>query len=156
MSKSSKTKLKEGKTSNNVFDNPVYYDTSKIANKWGDNRISESNRNWENMTKEEQKAVLQECSDIFVGLSDYIGTDPKQNGVTELMIRWHNFIRNFYDPSLEVLRCLGLMYVYDPDFSTKFEEINPDLPDFLGKAINSYVEVLEDKWLEQQCNVLEE
>ncbi len=156
MSKKSKTRFKEDNTHKNVFDDLSNYDTSKIANKWGDSRINESNKKWENMTKEEQKAVLQECSDIFVGLSDYIGTDSQQKEVTELMIRWHNFIRNFYEPSLEVLRCLGLMYVYDPDFSTKFEEMDPDLPDFLGKAVNSYVDALEEKWLEQQCNVLEE
>ena len=84
----------------------------------------------------------------------YVTFDGEE--VTELMIRWHKFIKNFYDPSLEVLRCLGLMYVYDPEFSGKFQQIDPDLPDFLGKAINSYVDVLEEKWLEQQCNVLEQ
>ena len=142
----------------NVFlsDGVDSYDTSKIQKQWGDSRFNESNQKWENMTKQEQRLVLKECSDIFVGLSDYIGSDPKREEVTELMIRWHKFIKNFYDPSLEVLRCLGLMYVYDPEFSGKFQQIDPDLPDFLGKAINSYVDVLEEKWLEQQCNVLEQ
>ena len=142
----------------NVFlnDDSKSYDTSNIEKKWGGDRINESNQKWENMTKEQQRSILQECSDIFVGLSEYIGSDPGREEVTELMVRWHKFIKNFYDPSLEVLRCLGLMYVYDPEFSNKFQQIDPDLPDFLGKAINSYVDVLEDKWLEQQCNVLEQ
>ncbi len=142
----------------NVFlnDDVSSYDTSKIQKKWGDDRINESNSKWENMTKKEQRAILEECSDIFIGLSDYIGSDPKREEVTELMIRWHKFIKNFYDPSLEVLRCLGLMYVYDPAFSSKFQQIDPNLPDFLGKAINSYVDVLEEKWIENQCNVLKQ
>lgn len=131
------------------------YDTSKIQQKWGNERINQSNKRWEDMTREEQYAILQECSDIFVALSDYIGLDPKREEVTDLMIRWHKFIKNFYDPSLEVLRCLGLMYVYDPDFSNKFQEIDLELPDFLGKAINCYVDMLEEKWLESQCDVLE-
>lgn len=138
-----------------VNDDVSSYDTSKIQQKWGNERINQSNKRWEDMTREEQHAILQECSDIFVGLSDYIGLDPKREEVTDLMIRWHKFIKNFYDPSLEVLRCLGLMYVYDPDFSNKFQEIDPELPDFLGKAINCYVDMLEEKWLESQCDVLE-
>ena len=146
------------KAKKNVFlsDDVDSYDTSKIQKKWGDSRINESNEKWGNMTKEEQRLVLKECSDIFVGLSDYIGSDPKREEVTELMVRWHKFIKNFYNPSLEVLRCLGLMYVYDPEFSCKFQQIDPNLPDFLGKAINSYVDVLEEKWLQEQRDVLKQ
>ena len=148
--KSKKTKKNEavkGKKKN-VFlnDDATSYDTRKKKKKWGNDRINEAGKKWDNMTKQEQRN----------GLSEYIGSDPKREEVTELMIRWHKFIKNFYDPSLEVLRCLGLMYVYDPEFSGKFQQIDPDLPDFLGKAINSYVDVLEEKWLEQQCNVLEQ
>lgn len=138
-----------------VNDDVSSYDTSKIQQKWGNERINQSNKRWEDMTREEQYAILQECSDIFVALSDYIGLEPKREEVTDLMIRWHKFIKNFYDPSLEVLRCLGLMYVYDSDFSNKFQEIDPELSDFLGKAINCYVDMLEEKWLESQCDVLE-
>lgn len=141
----------------NIFDDAYKeYDTKSIQQEWGDERINESNKNWNNMTKEEQHAVLEECSDIFEGLAEYIGTDPSRFEVTELMVRWHKFIQNFYEPSLEVLRCLGLMYVYDPDFSGKFQQIDPNLPDFLGKAVNKYVDVLEEKWIESQCNILEQ
>lgn len=156
-----KNKAKNSETTakkRNVFleDADKEYDTKSIQKKWGNERINESNKNWNDMTKEEQHAVLEECSDIFEGLAEYIDTDPNRPEVTELMIRWHKFIQNFYEPSLEVLRCLGLMYVYDPDFSGKFQQIDPNLPDFLGKAVNSYVDVLEEKWLETQCNVLEQ
>ena len=145
-------------TKKNIFlnDDSSSYDTSNIQKKWGNDRIDQAEKKWEDMTKQEQRAILTECGDIFNGLAEYIGSDPKREEVTELMIRWHKFIKNFYDPSLEVLRCLGLMYVYDPEFSGKFQQIDPDLPDCLGKAINSYVDVLEEKWLEQQCNVLEQ
>ena len=145
-------------TTQNVFlkDDEISYDTSKIQQKWGNERVIESNKRWENMTQEERHEILQECSDIFVGLSEYIGSEPDRKEVTELMIRWHKFIQNFYNPSLEVLRGLGLMYLHDPEFLEKFQSINPDLPDFLGKAIDCYVGVLEDKWLESQYIVLEQ
>ncbi len=127
----------------------------KIVAKWGNERVDESNKKWNSMTKEEQKAILQECSDIFEGLAKYIDKGADCEEVTELMIRWHHFIKNFYEPSLEVLRGLGLMYVYDPEFSEKFSEIDPALPNFLEKSINNYVDILEEKWLESQYNILE-
>lgn len=158
MGKKNKKENKNTEVKKNYFmdENVDSYNTGKISAKWGNERIDESNKRWDNMTKEEQRAVLQECSDIFVGLAEYKDADPSCEEVTALMIRWHHFIRNFYEPSLEVLRCLGMMYVYDPDFSNKFSEIDPDLPNFLEKSINSYVDVLEEKWLESQCEVLEQ
>lgn len=128
----------------------------KISSKWGSDRISESNKRWDAMTPEEQREVLEECSDIFEELAEHIGEDPENEDVQKLMIRWHEFIRNFYEPSIEVLRCLGLMYVYDEEFANKFREIDPNLPDYLEKTVNSYVNILEDKWLESQYQVLEQ
>lgn len=127
----------------------------KIAKKWGSERVDESNKRWNNMSKEEQRTILQECSDIFEELSKYIKKGPDCKEVVDLMVRWHHFIKNFYEPSLEVLRGLSLIYIYDPSFSEKFSEIDPALPHFLEKAISNYVDVLEEKWLESQYNILE-
>ncbi len=148
---------KSMETKKNIF-TPIEnnkQEQEKIAGKWGNERVDESNKRWNSMTKEEQKAILQECSDIFEGLAKYTDKGADCEEVTELMIRWHHFIKNFYEPSLEVLRGLGLMYVYDPGFSEKFSEIDPALPNFLEKAINNYVDILEEKWLESQYNILE-
>lgn len=148
---------KSMETKKNIF-TPIEnnkQEQEKIAGKWGNERVDESNKRWNSMTKEEQKAILQECSDIFERLAKYIDKGADCEEVTELMIRWHHFIKNFYEPSLEVLRGLGLMYVYDPGFSEKFSEIDPALPNFLEKAINNYVDILEEKWLESQYNILE-
>lgn len=49
----------------NIFEDTYKeYDTKSIQQVWGE-RINEFNRNWNNMTKEEQHEVLEEYSDIF-------------------------------------------------------------------------------------------
>lgn len=127
----------------------------EIRQKYGDKRVNESNRNFNSMDKEMQQRMMEECNEIFGNLAEHIHKDPYSDEVREILIRWHEWIRNFYNPSMEVLRGLGEMYFYSPDFRKTFEEIDPGLPDFLPKAINSYVEELEDKWLEAQYETLE-
>jgi hypothetical protein len=64
--------------------------------------------------------------------------------------RWHQHLRYFYEPTLEILRGLGEMYHDHPDFHATFTKIHPDLPAFLKQAIAIYVDDLETKWLAQE------
>lgn len=127
-----------------------------ISKKFGKDKVNEYNRNFNTLTKEEQQRVLDECNEIFTELSKHISEEVIYNDeIKDLLIRWHEWIRYFYEPSMEVLRGLGTMYAKAPDFRKNFERIDPKLPDFLPKAIGCYVDELEDKWLEEQYNVLE-
>jgi hypothetical protein len=76
--------------------------------------------------------------------------------VQELLVRWHQHLHYFYVPSLDILRGLGNMYNEHPDFKASFTAIDPDLPPFLQKAINHYVDQLEDAWLRRELGLLEE
>jgi hypothetical protein len=73
-----------------------------------------------------------------------------------MLVRWHEHLRYFYEPSIDTLRGLGEMYDDHPDFNATFTEIHPDLPGFLRKAIACYVDVLETRWLERELGILEE
>ncbi len=126
-----------------------------IKEKFGEKKVNEYNRNFSSMNKDEQQRVLDECNEIFTELAKYIHDDNYSDEVRELLVRWHEWIRNFYEPSMETLRGLGAMYAKAPDFRKNFEEIDPDLPDYLPRAIGAYVDELEEKWLEEQCNVME-
>lgn len=126
-----------------------------IKQKFGEERVNEYNRNFYSMDKAQQQKILDECNEIFAELAKHIHKDPYSDEVRALLIRWHEWIRNFYEPSMEVLRGLGAMYAKAPDFRKNFEKIDPELPDFLPKTINCYVDELEDKWLEEQYNTLE-
>lgn len=68
---------------------------------------------------------------------------PQSPDAQQILVRWHQHLRYFYEPSLEVLRGLGNNYNENPDFNATFTAIHPDLPAFLQKAIHHYVDVLE-------------
>jgi hypothetical protein len=126
-----------------------------VKQKFGDKRVNEYNRNINSLTKEQQQQTLNECNEIFAKFAEHIHTDPYSEEVRDLLIQWHHWIKKFYEPSMELLRDLGTMYAMVPDFRKTFEAIDNELPDFLPKAINYYVDELEEKWLQEQYNTLE-
>jgi hypothetical protein len=51
---------------------------------------------------------------------------PESPEVQAILVRWHQHLRYFYEPSLEVLRGLGNAYKEHPDFNATFTAIHPD------------------------------
>ncbi|WP_369403781.1 TipAS antibiotic-recognition domain-containing protein [Fructilactobacillus florum] len=107
------------------------------------------------IVKKEKDAILQEGNDIFVDLAKLKNEDPDSDNVQQIMIRWHEFLSNFYDPSIELLRGLNEMYFVDTKFKNKFKKIDPDLPDFLHASIDCYVDKLENQWIEENKETLD-
>ncbi len=128
----------------------------EVKSKWGEERFKESNRNWDSFDSDKQNSIKEECYLIFTEIAENMHNGLESKEIQDVLIKWHKFLQNFYEPSLEVLRGLGIMYSYDPDFRKNFEEIDPELPDFLENSINYYVDELEMRWLESQYQVLEE
>ena len=75
--------------------------------------------------------------------------------VQAVLVRWHQHLRYFYEPTLEILRGLGNTYNDHPGFNATFTAIHPDLPPFLQQAINHYVDVLELAEIEAELALLE-
>lgn len=146
----SKKKIFEGFTA----EKQQQYEAEAVQ-QWGDT-AKESIQRWNSYTAAQQEAIKQEGSAIYVELAAYVHADPTQPAVQALLGRWHQHLRYFYEPSLEVLRGLGDHYHDHPDFNATFAAIHPDLPQFLQKAIAHYVDVLETAWLERELGVLKE
>lgn len=127
----------------------------ELSYSWESSLIKESNKKWNSYSNTKQKEILEECENIFLEIANFQQVGIKTPEIKELLVRWHKFIQNFYEPSLEVLRGLGHTYADDERFRVKFEEIDPDLPDFLKSAIDYYVDELEDIWLQEQYDILE-
>ena len=62
-----------------------------------------------------------------------------------MLVRWHEHLRYFYEPSIDTLGGMGEMYHDHPDFNATFTAIHPDLPGFLKKAIEHYVGILHSQ-----------
>lgn len=122
---------------------------------WGE-RVKETTRLWNSYGEQRQQEIMQEGSQIYTAIVANMSKGPASPEVQALLVRWHQHLRYFYEPTLEVLGGLGQMYHDHPDFNATFTAIHPDLPGFLKQAIGIYVDELETQWLEQELGILRE
>ena len=123
---------------------------------WGKENVERSIKLWNSYSEERKQEIMQEGSQVYLDLIANMEKGPKSETVQQILVRWHEHLHYFYEPSLEVLRGLGTMYDDHPDFNATFTAMHPDLPPFLKEAINFYVDELEDQWLRRELGLLEE
>jgi hypothetical protein len=127
----------------------------EAARLWGDS-VKESTQYWNSYSEEKKQAIMQEGSAIYADIAANMSKGPESPEIQAMLARWHQHLRYFYEPSLEVLGGLGNVYYDHPDFNATFTAIDPALPAFLKKAIAIYVDELETQWLEKELGILKE
>ena len=109
---------------------------------WDPQLVDESMKLWKSYSPEKQKAIIAEGGEIYTEIFDKIekGLAADDSEVQAGVAKWHQNMRYFYEPTTEILRGLGQMYVESPDFRATFEKFSPEFPEFLCKAIQFYCE----------------
>ncbi|MBN1310676.1 MAG: TipAS antibiotic-recognition domain-containing protein, partial [Anaerolineae bacterium] len=113
----------------------------EAVNLWGDT-ARQSIKLWNSYTEQKKEQIKQEGGAIYTELVSAMSNGPANPEVQAILARWHQHLRYFYEPSLEVLRGLGNAYNEHPDFNATFTAMHPDLPAFLQQAITHYVDAL--------------
>lgn len=122
---------------------------------WGEDRVKQTVKLWNSYDKEKQEAIKQEGAAIYTEIATNMDKGAESDEVQQMVGHWHEHLRYFYEPTLEVMRGLGETYHDHPDFNATFTAMHPDLPAFLKKAITYYVDVLEIAELEREIALLE-
>lgn len=130
------------------------YEKEAVAS-WGEG-AKQSIEQWHSYSDERKEEIMQEGSQIYEAIVANMDKGAASPEIRALLVRWHEHLRHFYEPSIEVLGGLGDMYHDHPDFNATFTKIHPDLPAFLKEAIAIYVDELETAWLERELGILEE
>ncbi len=118
---------------------------------YGPGTVNESIERWNSYSDAEQEAIIAEGNQIYVDLAEAMeaGKEVGDRQIVDTLDRWQNHLRRFYEPNLDMLRGLGQMYNSDPRFIANFQEIHSDLPAYLERVIDHYVDVLETAELER-------
>lgn len=111
---------------------------------WGDT-AKQSIKLWYSYSEEEKQKIMAEGQAIYSDIIANMDKGAESSQIQAILKRWHQHMRCFYEPSLEVLRGLSEMYFDNPDFNASFTQMHPYLPAFLKKAITYYVDQLETK-----------
>ena len=110
--------------------------------RWDPELVNQSMKQWKSYSPEKKQQVMDEGKAIYVDILEHMeaGKAPGSPEVQACLVRWHQHMRYFYEPSWGMLRGLGQGYAASPDFRATFEKMHPDLPDFLNEAIQVYTE----------------
>lgn len=101
--------------------------------------VAESSRRWKSYTAEDKARIQREGGQVYQDMIPLLGRDPADADVQAVVRRWHEHLRAFYEPTSDILRGLGQAYAEQPEFSSFFAALHPDLPAFLSRAIDAYV-----------------
>ncbi len=113
--------------------------------------VNESIKRWNSYTKAQQEHIIAEGQQIYSDMADAMlaGMTAQNGEVQAILERWRDSLRNFYEPTLEMLRGLGELYNTHPGFIANFQKIYPKLPAYLQETITQYVDDLESAELER-------
>lgn len=142
-------------TDEHIFDGFNEQYEQEAIDKWGDT-AQDSIAVWRSYNDEQKQQILDEGNQIYQEIVANMDKGPDSPDIRALLVRWHQHLRHFYEPSIEVLEGLGAMYHDHPDFNATFTRLHPDLPGFLKEAIAIYTDELETQWLERELGILEE
>ena len=118
---------------------------------YGPSEVNATIQRWNEYSKAQQEAIMAEGGQIYADLAEALeaGKQPGDAAITALLDRWQAHLRHFYEPSLDRLRGLGQLYNSSPEFIANFQNIHQDLPAYLERVIETYVDDLETAELER-------
>ena len=108
--------------------------------RWDPELVDQSMKLWKSYSPEKKQQVLDEGQAVYTDILENMqsGKEPGSAEVQACIVRWHQHLRYFYEPTWAILRGLGQGYANSPEFRANFEKMHPDLPDFLQEAIQIY------------------
>ena len=105
--------------------------------------VRESNRKWKSYSAEKKQSILDEGNQIYL---DMIAAMPKgadSSEVQAIVERWRVHMDYFWTPNLDQLLGLASMYGQSPEFKANFDQMHPELADFMREAVETYVRNLK-------------
>jgi DNA-binding transcriptional MerR regulator len=116
----------------------------EAAERWGEATVKDSIKRWNSYSKEQKQRIADEGNAVYADLVAAMPQGVESAAFQAGLARWHQHLRYFYEPTIDILRGLGQHYNQHPDFIATFQRIHPDLPAALERGIAIYCDGLED------------
>lgn len=111
----------------------------EVEQRWGDtDAYKQSKERTKHLTKEDYKRMMKDADGFMKKLASLIDKGPKDTEVQTMIGQHYESLRTFYDPSPELYRGLGQMYVEDPRFRAYYEKYDPRMPEFMRDSMALY------------------
>lgn len=112
--------------------------------RWGHtDAYKQSKERTKHLTKEDYKRMAKDADVFMKDLAKCIDSGPKSAETQKMIAQHYESLRTFYDPTPELYRGLGQMYVVDPRFRAYFEKYDKRMPEFMREAMGVHCEWIE-------------
>ncbi len=119
---------------------------AEAEQRWGHtDAYKQSKERTKHLTKEDYKRMAKDGDTFMKTLAKCIDAGPADAKTQDLIAKHYKSLETFYDPSPELYRGLGEMYVNDPRFRAYYEKYDPRMPEFMRDAMNIYSRTLTKK-----------
>ena len=139
-----KTKMNDAKLFEVFSEDQQKEYEKEAAERWPET-YKEGARRWKSYTDADKKRIGEEGEAVYRDLVAALDQDTGSEVVQKIVARWHQRLRYFCEPNVELLRGLGRMYVDDLRFAATFARIHPNLAQFHQQVIDIYCDRLEVK-----------
>jgi MerR family transcriptional regulator, thiopeptide resistance regulator len=102
--------------------------------------VQASMQKWKAYGKAGQQRILEEGNAIYTDMIQAMPHGPASPQVQAIVQRWREHMDYFWTPNLDQLLALASMYGEEPRFKANFDQMHPDLADFMRQAVQVYVE----------------
>jgi DNA-binding transcriptional MerR regulator len=102
--------------------------------------VRASNRKWKSYSAEKKQAILDEGKQVYLDMIAVMPKGADSPEVQAIVERWRRHMDYFWTPNLDQLLALANMYGESPDFKANFDQMHPDLADFMRAAVKIYIE----------------
>lgn len=127
-----------------AFNDPNYQKyKDEVLARWGNtNLYKQSMARVGKLTKGQFDAIKKEGGEITTSIARLMkeGKGPNSLEVQKEIDRYYHYLFHFYDPSPEMFKALGAMYVDDSRFRGFYEKIVPGLAVFMRDAMALYAD----------------
>lgn len=102
--------------------------------------VKDSYRRWRSYSAAEKQRIMDEGSEVYTEIIAAMPKGPDAPEVQALVDRWRKHMDYFWTPSLDQLVGLADHYSQEPRFKANFDQMHPQLAEFMGQAVRIYVE----------------
>lgn len=114
----------------------------EAVQRWGE-KARESQKLWNSYSPEKRAQIGAEGEANYREMLAHMHEGPGSPAVQAAVAKWHEHMRYFYEPTIEILEGLGHHYNQEPRFQATFAKLHPDFPAFLEQAITIYCSKLK-------------
>jgi len=101
--------------------------------------VKASSRRWKAYSAAEKQRIFDEGNQIYRDIIASIPLGPASEAAQAGVARWRTHMDYFWTPNDEQLLGIARGYVHDPRFRANFDQMHPQLAEFMLAAVNFYL-----------------